>query len=65
MNCSTPVEIYITIYKIESQKEFAVCLSNVEQGLCINLEGWDWEGDGKEVQREGIYVYLWLIHAKI
>ena len=65
MNCSTPVEIYITIYKIESQKEFAVCLRNVEQGLCINLEGWDWEGDGKEVQREGIYVYLWLIHAKI
>ena len=65
MNCSTPVEIYITIYKIESQKEFAVCLRNVELGLCINLEGWDWEGDGKEVQREGIYVYVWLIHAKI
>ena len=41
MNCSTPVEIYITIYKIESQKEFAVCLRNIEQGLCINLEGWD------------------------
>ena len=60
-----PGEIYITIYKIESQQEFAVCLRNVKQGLCINLEGWDWEGDGKEVQREGIYVYLWLIHAKI
>ena len=53
MNCSTPVEIYITIYKIESQKEFAVCLRNIEQGLCINLEGWDGEGYGREVQEGG------------
>ena len=22
-------------------------------GLCINLEGWDGEGDGREVQRGG------------
>ena len=20
-------------------------------GVCINLEGWDWEGDGREVQK--------------
>ena len=25
----------------------------LKQGLCINLEGWDGEGDGKEVQKEG------------
>ena len=23
------------------------------QGLCINLEGWDGEGDGREVQKGG------------
>ena len=28
-----------------------------------NLEGWGEEGDGKEVKREGTYVYLWSIHA--
>ena len=35
------------------------------QGLCINLEEWGGEGDEKEVQREGIYVYLWLIHVEV
>ena len=28
-----------------------------------NLEGWDEEGDGREVKREGTYVHLWSIHA--
>ena len=51
------METYITIYKIDSQWEFAVCLRKLKQGLCINLEGWDGERDG----REGIYVYLWVI----
>ena len=35
------------------------------QGLCINLEGWDGEGDGREVEREEIYVYLRLIHVEV
>ena len=25
----------------------------LKQGLCINLEGWDEEGDGREVQKGG------------
>ena len=33
------METYITIYKIDSQKEFAVCLRKLKQCLCINLEG--------------------------
>ena len=33
------METYITIYKIDSQKKFAVCLWKFKQGLCINLEG--------------------------
>ena len=43
------METYITIYKIGSQQEFAVYLKKLQQGLCINLEGWDGEGGGREV----------------
>ena len=45
------METYITIHKIDSQQEFAVWLRKLKQGLCINLEGWDGEGDGREVQK--------------
>ena len=47
------METYITICKIDSQREFAVWLRKLKQGLCINLEGWAGEGDGKEVQNRG------------
>ena len=47
------VETYITIFKIDSQWEFAVQLRKLKQRLCINLEGWDGEGDGREVQKGG------------
>ena len=32
-------ETYINIGKIDSQREFAVWLRTLKQGLCINLEG--------------------------
>ena len=44
------METYITI---SSQWEFAVWLRKLKQGLCINLEGWDGEGDGRELQKGG------------
>ena len=47
------METYITICKIDSQWEFAVCLRKLKQRLCINLEGWDGVGDGREVQKGG------------
>ena len=47
------VETYITICKIDRQWEFAVWLRKLKQVLCINLEGWDEEGDGREVQEAG------------
>ena len=47
------METYITIFKIDSQWEFAVWLRKLKQGLCINLAGWDEEGDGRELQRGG------------
>ena len=56
------METYITIYKIDSQWEFAVQLKKLKQGLCMNLEGWDGEGDGQEVQKGED---IWLIHVEV
>jgi len=47
------METYITICKIDSQLEFFVGLKKLKQGLCINLERWDGEGVGRDVQKEG------------
>ena len=47
------METYITVCKTESQCEFAVSVRKLKQGPCINLEGWDGEGDGREVQKRG------------
>ena len=51
MYAKSNMETYITICKIDSQQEFALWLGKIKQGLCINLEGQDGEGDGKEVQK--------------
>ena len=52
------METYITICKIDSQREFAVWLRKFKQGLYINLEG----GMGRDMRgrfkREGIYIFL-------
>ena len=37
------MEKYITIYKRDSHREFAICLRKHKQGLCISLEGLDGE----------------------
>ena len=41
------MEAYITICKIDTQWEFAVCLRKLKQGLCINLEGWEGGSKGR------------------
>ena len=47
------METYITIGKIDSQREFA----QETQTGSINLEGWHGEGDGREFQKgEGICI---------
>ena len=43
----------ITVCKIDSQREFAVWLRKLKPELFVNLEGWDGEGDGREVQKGG------------
>ena len=47
------METYMTICKIDRKQEIAVYLRELQQGLCINLEGWDGEGDGREVAKGG------------
>ena len=47
------METYITICKTDSQREFAEYLRDLKQGLCTNLEGWDWERDEREGQEGG------------
>ena len=59
------METYITVCKIDSQREFAVWLRKLKQGLCITLEVWHGGEMGGSFKREGIYVYLWLIHVEV
>ena len=47
------METYTTMCKIDSQWELAVWLRKLNQGLCINLERWNGEGDGREFQKGG------------
>ena len=65
MYIESNVETYITICKIDSQGEFAVCLRKLKQGLCITLEGWDEKEMGWRFKREGMHVYIWLIHVEV
>ena len=49
MHGESNIETYITICKIDNQQEFAVWFR--KPGLCINLEGWDGVGDGRQAQK--------------
>ena len=53
MHGKSNMETYITICKIDSQREFAVWLRKPKQGLCIKLAEGNGEGDGREVQKAG------------
>ena len=50
------METYITICKMNSQGEFAAWLSK-SSGMRREMGG--------RFKREGIYVYLWLIHVEV
>ena len=53
------METYIPICKIDSQREFAICLRKLKQVFSINLEGWDGEGGWKG--RGYMYSYGWFM----
>ena len=52
-NGKSDMETYITICKIDSQRECAVRLRKLKQRLGIHLEGWGGVGNGREVQNGG------------
>ena len=58
-------KLTLPLCKIDSQWEFAVWLRKLKQGLCTNLEGWDGEGYGREVQKGRDIHILWLIHVEV
>ena len=45
------MDTYISVCEIGSQQDFAVWFRELKQGLWINLEGLDGEGDGREAQK--------------
>ena len=53
MDGKSNMEACITICKTDSLREFSGWLRKLTQGFSINLEGWDGEGDGREVQKGG------------
>ena len=59
------LETYITICKIDTQWEFAVWFRKLKEGLYINLEEWDGQKMGERFIKEGIYVFVWLIHVEV
>ena len=54
VRCMERVTWKLTLTYVKySQREFAVWLRKLKQGLCINEVGWNEEGDGREVQKRG------------
>ena len=47
------MEMYITTYKIDSQWKFVIWHRELKLELPNNLEGWDGEGGGRDVQVGG------------
>ena len=59
------METYITICKIDSQWEFAVWLRNSNRSSVSTYRGGMGRKMGGKFKREGICVYLWLIHVEV
>ena len=53
MHGDSDMGTYIVICDMDRQREFAVWLRKLKQGLCISLGRWDGAGDWREVQKGG------------
>ena len=58
------METYITICKIDSQREFAVWLRKLKQGSVSTQRGGMGKEMGGKFKMEGICAYLWLIRVE-
>ena len=54
------METYITVCKIDTQGN--LLFEETQTGALYQSRG---EGDGREVQKRGDNVYLWLIHVEV
>ena len=59
------METYITMCEIDSQREFAIWLRNLSRGSVSTWRGEMGREMGGRFKREGISVYLWLIHVEV
>jgi len=50
MYAESNMETYTIVCKIDSQQEFAVMTQGTQTGLSNDLEGWDGDGVGRDVQ---------------
>ena len=58
-------DTYSTIWKIDSQRGFAVWLRNSNRGSVSSERGGMGREMGEKLKREGLYVYLWLIRVEV
>ena len=59
------METYIAMCKIDGQREFAIWLRNSNMGSASTWRGGMRREMGGRFQKEGIYVYLWLIQVEV
>ena len=59
------MKIYITICKIDSQREFSIGSGNLNRISVSTKRGGMGREMGGRFKREGLYVYLWLIHVEV
>ena len=65
MYAKSNLETYITICKIDSQRNLLYGSGNSNRGSVSTYKGRMGREMGGRFKREGIYVYLWLIHAEV
>ena len=65
MYAESNMETCITMGKIDSQWEFAVGSGNSNRGPVSIWRGGMGREMGERFKREGINVYLWLIHIEV
>ena len=65
MYAKSNVETYITICKIDSQRGICYMAQETQKGALYQPRGVGWGEMGGRFKREGIYVYLWLIHVEV
>ena len=52
VRCMEKVTWKLTLpYVKQTDNRNLLCLRELKQGLCINLEGWDGAGEGRKVQK--------------